>query len=252
MSKLLLLDDEPATLEWMTAALTGFGYEVRAYQSGRDALRDMHGWRPDLVIADILMPEMDGFAFARAARSQAGPPVLFISIAMKQAEAILAGAVGYVQKPATAPEIRAAVADVLGHAPRRATILVADDDIDTRDLYVKFLASFDVLEADDGAQALALIRRRPVDLVITDFHMPNMNGLELIRELRADPKLERVPVIVQSSDPVALTSPAWAELNVAYKLDKLEFLRWLRQTIDATLGAMPPAPPGKLRTAEAP
>lgn len=241
MPKLLLLDDDPDALAWMAAALTQAGDEVHAFRTGRAALAELSDWRPDLIIADILMPEMDGFAFARLVRAHGGPPIIFISIALKRAEAVLAGAVGYVQKPATANEVRAAVTAALGQQPHRATVLVVDDDLDTRELYNSYLQpAFDVVEADDGVTALDQLRQRGIDLVITDFHMPRMNGLELIRQLRADPRLERIPVIVQTSDRVALTSPVWRELKVAYKIDKLEFLRWLRQNIDATLAANAP------------
>jgi CheY-like chemotaxis protein len=236
MTKLLLLDNDPEALEWLTAALTNEGDQVRAFQSGKEALAGLDDWRPDLIIADVLMPEMDGFAFARLVRAHAGPPIIFISIAMKHAEAVLAGAVGYVQKPATANEVRAAVHEVLGHAQKRSTILVVDDDDDARELVRQYLgSSFRVIEAVDGADALEKLRQRPVDLVITDFHMPKMNGVELIRELRGDPAFERTPVIVQTSDRVALASPVWRDLDVAYRIEKADFLRWLRRNIDASL-----------------
>jgi CheY-like chemotaxis protein len=240
MAKLLLLDDEPEALEWMTAALATLGHEVHGYESGRAALAHLSRWRPDLIVADILMPEMDGLAFARLVRAHDGPPVLFISIAMKRAEAILAGAVGYVQKPATADEIRAEVERVLGRHAGRASILVVDDDLSTRELYRLILEpSFDVEEAEHGADALARLRQRPFDLVIADIHMPVMNGVELIRAIRADPALEPIPIIVQTSDQSAVTSPVWHELKVATRIDKLQFLRWLRRHIDACLEPPP-------------
>jgi CheY-like chemotaxis protein len=94
MAKLLVLDDEPETLEWMAAALTSVGHEVHLCSSGRQALAELGTWRPDLIVADILMPELDGLAFARLAHASGGPPVMFISIAMKQAAAVRTGAVG--------------------------------------------------------------------------------------------------------------------------------------------------------------
>jgi CheY-like chemotaxis protein len=238
MTKLLLLDNEPEALEWLTAALSDDGDEVRGFLTGREALAGLDEWRPDLIIADVLMPEMDGFAFARLVRAHAGPPVMFISIAMKRAEAVLAGAVGYIEKPATATEVRAAVHEVLGHPHERATILVVDDDEDARTLFRQYLGSnFRVIEAIDGVDALERLQVHEVALIITDFHMPNMNGLELIRALRADPKFERTPVIVQTSDRVALSSPVWGELGVSYRIEKADFLRWLRRNIDASLNA---------------
>lgn len=235
MARLLLLDDEEEALEWMTTALEGMGHEVHSYRSGRDALANLCDWHPDLIVSDILMPEMDGLAFARLVRSHRGPPILFISIAFKQAEAVLAGAVGYVQRPTTADELRTAVADVLGHERRRATILVVDDDDAAREVFAHYLRPFEVVDAANGMAALTELRTRPIDLVITDIHMPLMNGLELIRALRADPELERIPVIVQTSDRLALSSPAWRELKVAYRMEKVAFARWLRHQVDASL-----------------
>ncbi|HEX2688796.1 MAG TPA: response regulator [Kofleriaceae bacterium] len=240
MAKLLLLDDELEALEWLAAALGVLGHEVRSYLTGRLALAHLSEWRPDLIIADILMPEMDGLAFARLVRAHGGPPVLFISIAMKRAEAILAGAVGYVQKPATAEEVRAEVERVLGREARRARVLVVDDDPDTRELYrIVLEPSFDVEDAEHGAIALTLLRQRPFNLVITDIHMPVMNGVALIRAIRMDPALEQIPIIVETSDRAALTSPVWRELNVASRIDKLEFLRWLDRHINARLRGQP-------------
>lgn len=234
MAKILLLDDEPEALEWMSAALVSLGHEVRGYVNGKQALDDIAQWRPDLVVSDILMPEIDGLAFARLLRAHHGPPVLFVSIAVKQAEAVLAGAVGYVQKPATAKEVRAAVERVLGRPGWRATILVVDDEADSLELYRAYLeARFDVEVALNGKEALAILARQPIDLVIADVHMPIMNGVELVRAMRADPALERIPVLVQTSDRLALESPVWRELDVAYRIDKLDFLRWIDQHIVA-------------------
>lgn len=236
MARLLLLDDDPAALELLGDALGGAGHEVHAYRTGSEALEHLAQWRPDLIVADIFMPEMDGIAFARLVRACHGPRVLFVSIATKQADAVLAGAVGYVQKPATAGEIRDAVSNVLGDRGREVTVLVVDDDESARELFAHALRpAFHVIEADDGLTALRALRENAVDLVITDFRMPLVNGAELVREMRADPDLQRIPVIVQSSDRAALASPVWKDLGVAYQLDKHDFFDWLRASVDAQL-----------------
>jgi PAS domain S-box-containing protein len=83
-----------------------------------------------------------------------------------------------------------------GYAPR-ARILVVDDNRDMRDYLVRLLAPHWELEsAADGAQALTLARRRAPDLVLADIMMPGMNGFALLRELRVDPALSRVPVVL--------------------------------------------------------
>jgi CheY-like chemotaxis protein len=236
MARLLVLDDDEGTLAWMIAALAGIGHRVRGFSTGRAALEALDAWAPDLIIADILMPEMDGLAFARLVRRCGRVPVMFVSIAKKEAEAVLSGAVGYIQKPATAGEIREAVDRVLGRGARSSTILLVDDDADIRDLYRSFLEPrFVVLEAMHGVEALGVLRARPVDLAVVDVHMPVMNGIELIRAVRADAALERLPIIVQTSDQSALQAPVWRDLHVSQLVDKRDFLQWLDRRIEAHL-----------------
>lgn len=82
------------------------------------------------------------------------------------------------------------------------TILTVDDASTMRKMVSFTLkgAGHQVVEAPDGADALALLRSRPVDLVITDIHMPKMNGIELTRQLRALPNFGRTPILLLTTE----------------------------------------------------
>jgi CheY-like chemotaxis protein len=245
MAKLLMLDDDSKALEWTSAALATRGHEVAGFTSARAALTALESWTPDLIVADILMPEIDGLAFARIVRRHRNVPLLFVSIAPRQAEAVLAGAVGYVQKPASAAEIREAVDRVLGELARQNEILIVDDEEDVRELYTAVLEPrFKVSTAANGKEALELLRRHRVDLAIVDVHMPIMNGTDLIRAIRADSVLETLPIIVQTSDRSALQAPVWRTLHVSKVMDKLTFLDWFESNIASVThdAAAPPGP----------
>lgn len=240
MARLMIVDDDEPTLAWMIAALASLGHEVRGFARGQDALASTTTWQPDLIVTDILMPELDGLAFTRLARKLRKVPVVCVSIAGLEADAVLSGAGGFVQKPATAAEVRAAVERVMGRDAEHNTILVVDDDADIRELYRSFLEPrFGVLDAAHGREALDVLRTRAVDLAVVDVHMPVMNGVELIRAMRADPTLARVPVIVQTSDQSALDAPVWRELHVSQTVGKGEFLRWLNDRIEARAPSAP-------------
>jgi CheY-like chemotaxis protein len=76
-------------------------------------------------------------------------------------------------------------------------ILIVDDSADTREMMAKLLEleTFTVLTAEDGKAGLAIAAGQHPNLIITDINMPNMNGIEMIRELRSQPGLERVPIM---------------------------------------------------------
>ena len=79
-----------------------------------------------------------------------------------------------------------------------AKIVVADDDADIRDLVVFKLeqAGHELISAGDGATAVEACRRELPDLAVLDVMMPGMSGLDACRELRADPALAGIPVIL--------------------------------------------------------
>jgi DNA-binding response OmpR family regulator len=78
-------------------------------------------------------------------------------------------------------------------------LLLVEDHADTRTMYAEFLRDiFDVMQAADGAEALASMRQRAPDLVITDLSLPQLDGFELLKEMRADTVLAKVPVICLS------------------------------------------------------
>lgn len=81
-----------------------------------------------------------------------------------------------------------------------AVLLIAEDVDDVRSALERVFAGagFTVLSEPDGVSALRRARITSPDIVLTDFDMPGMNGLELCRAIRADPQLRDVPVAVLS------------------------------------------------------
>lgn len=83
------------------------------------------------------------------------------------------------------------------------TILIADDSATMRALLVAIVESlgdYKVVEASSGFEALRLLPRDHIDLILTDINMPDINGLELIRYLRANPNYKSIPVFIISTE----------------------------------------------------
>ena len=76
-------------------------------------------------------------------------------------------------------------------------ILIVDDSDDTREMMAKLLEleTFTVFTAEDGNIGLKVAAEQHPNLIITDINMPNMNGIEMIKQLRSQPGLERVPIM---------------------------------------------------------
>ncbi|WP_375768889.1 response regulator [Archangium gephyra] len=123
-----------------------------------------------------------------------------------------------------------------------STILLVDDEPELLDLYTEVLELMDhrVLRAHDGREALEIAQERRPDLVVTDWQMPRMSGVELCQRLVQDEHLRDVPIIMHSAatDPHAPGVKAF--LSKCSELS--EFEEVVNQTLIAS-GVYPRGPP---------
>lgn len=111
----LVVDDTPANVGLLIEALGETGYQVRVAESGRSALKQLEHALPDLILLDVIMPGLDGFATCAALKAHpawSGIPVLFMTSLNEPDEKVRAfgaGAVDYILKPAYPPEVLARV-----------------------------------------------------------------------------------------------------------------------------------------------
>lgn len=81
-------------------------------------------------------------------------------------------------------------------------IMTADDSASVRQM-VRFTldqAGYDIVEAEDGRDALDKLKSTKVDMLLTDLNMPNMDGIELIRETRTDPQYKFMPIVMLTTE----------------------------------------------------
>jgi CheY-like chemotaxis protein len=200
---ILLVEDEAEVRRFAAGALRQFGYLVLEASRGEEALHiaAQPGRAIDLLVSDVMMPGMKGPELAaRMKVVQRGTRILFMS-GYPDTEALHASAPGmrftYLQKP-FGPEVLAAkVREALGNGSNGGRVLVVDDEEVVRDLFRDVLesAGYEVGQASNGREALAEARAQRFDLVLTDLVMPEQEGIETIRELRAQfPGLKIVAV----------------------------------------------------------
>jgi two-component system chemotaxis response regulator CheY len=106
-----------------------------------------------------------------------------------------------------------------------ASILIVDDSSAMRSVIKRIIAmsGFEMetcLDACDGVDALSVLRREPVNVVISDINMPRMDGEALLRAMSADPALSGIPVVIVSSDATESRSSRLLELGARAYLVK--------------------------------
>lgn len=89
--------------------------------------------------------------------------------------------------------------------PKKKKVLIVEDDAVVSRILEQLVRGLDAdaCVAEDGASGISMARSERPDLVLVDIHLPGMNGLEVIREIRATPKLAALPIIVITGDSTA-------------------------------------------------
>lgn len=115
-------------------------------------------------------------------------------------------------------------------------VLIVEDNADAREVFAISLQAvgYEVIEAENGRHALEVIQQQRPAAILTDLRMPEMNGLELAKELQSLPQYADIPRILLTATPI---SDKWASLSVfAIALNKPISLDALLLAIDQVIG----------------
>lgn len=228
MARMLVIEDNAANLELMAYLLQAFGHAALMAHDGEEGLAMARRELPDLIVCDVQMPRMDGYAIARhlkdAPETRAIPIIAVTALAMVgDSDRIMAhGFDGYIAKPivpetfvaqvenfldpskyttSARPAGESTAAEVALPARNRATILIVDDSPVNRELMRSILEPFGyvVIAAAGVRGALDLARDRPPDLIVSDLHMPDASGFDLLRAFKAEPQLRGIKIMIHSA-----------------------------------------------------
>jgi CheY-like chemotaxis protein/signal transduction histidine kinase len=193
----LVVDDDLLIQQLVRSQLTAEGFRVLSASDGVEALRLARDHLPQAIILDILLPRLGGWDVLASLKTDpalANIPVIILSVEEERARGYSLGACEYLVKPVEPERLLSVVRKAI--APEAGEVLVVDDDASTRELVCRHLkrAGFTTAEAANGEEALLRARVAPPALMILDLVMPNVDGFEVIRRLRAERTV--VPVVV--------------------------------------------------------
>ncbi|MEI6669250.1 MAG: hybrid sensor histidine kinase/response regulator [Acidobacteriota bacterium] len=228
---ILIADDDETSQELFADILHTSGYATLKACDGNRVVEMARWARPDLILMDLAMPGMDGYAAAKILKqdpqTSAIPIVAVTAFAMvgDRQRVTHAGFDGYLDKPIRVKELRAVVGYHLGAlalpdlvAPRQGKgpatdlpdfpvpwssdsvgkVLVVDDDRINRELFTDILEAdgHTVIVAEDGMQALATALHECPDAALVDVMMPGIDGFDVCRLLRRDERTRHLPILI--------------------------------------------------------
>jgi len=197
----LIVDDDHNVTDLVETQLEGGGYKVLSLAKGRPVVAWAEEKRPDLIILDLILPDVEGLEVLRNLKESpitADIPVVVMTVVPDDGTARDLGAVDYLTKPVDAKSLLRSVEEALtwqGH------VLIVDDEPDAIELLSATMRriGFTPLVAADGYEALAMARRHRPELILLDLRLPGMDGFEALTHLKRDAITQAIPIIAISA-----------------------------------------------------
>jgi PAS domain S-box-containing protein len=234
--RILVVEDDPATIELITSQLSAAGYEVFCCQNPRNACDLAARVQPDAITLDLIMKPVNGWEVLVELKGNPRTeniPVIVLSMVNQSGMGAILGADEYLVKPVDKDLFLATLKRCLemqNHASENQNILIVEDDDDAREAVSTLLQDqgYHVQTACDGAEARRLVKASPPRLVVLDLLLPHVSGFELITEWRSDPRTKELPIFV-------LTGKALGQDEIRCLHDNAEFLVHKKQDWQAAL-----------------
>jgi two-component system chemotaxis response regulator CheY len=218
---LLLVEPSPMQAKCIVQSCLELGLErVRIARTADEALSAMRAVRPDVVISALYLPDMTGTELVVAMRDDsdlAGVPFILVSSETRP-QALdpvrQAGVCGILPKPFSTVQLSRALDTTIDYLAaehgvsmdfraEELRVLLVDDSPSARKFMRRLLENLgvvDFIEAENGSVAAAILSETRVDLVITDYNMPEMDGKALVDFIRQQSWQASVPVIMVTSE----------------------------------------------------
>lgn len=236
-----LVEPSATQAKFIVSQLNATGIDmVRVFAGGGEALAAMRASRPDLVVSALYLPDMSGTDLVATMRAEGElEQVAFILISSETRPRALEpvrqlGVCGILPKPFSAAQLRTALSttlEFLGQDDELAgdldmedlCVLLVDDSVSARRFIRRVLENLGItkfIEADNGRAAVAILADTMVDLVVTDYNMPEMDGQALVEYIRTQSWQSTVPMLMVTSEADAGRLAAVHEAGVSGICDK--------------------------------
>jgi CheY-like chemotaxis protein/signal transduction histidine kinase/HAMP domain-containing protein len=199
---LLVVEDDPHYARILADLAHDAGLKVLVAMRGADALALAREYQPMAVSLDIFLPDMLGWTvLSQLKQDQATRhiPVQVVTLDEDRQHGLARGAFSFVNKPSSTEALGSALQRITEYVkPRRKQLLIVEDN-PAEQLGISELLGHDDIDlhtVSTGGEALAYIQRETVDCVVLDLRLPDMSGFDLLEEIRTNPALTDLPIVV--------------------------------------------------------
>ncbi len=237
---ILVIDDDPSVGDLLQRTLREEGFHIEIASSGREGLEKAVELVPDLIILDVVMPDMSGWPVLSQLKKNPAllhVPVIMHSMSDERAMAATLGAAGYINKPVDKNELMGVINSHLCGVVV-STVLVIGGDVDARRLARMVFENegWNIVESVDGEVGLVRVAEKIPSAIVLDTDLPTMNAMAFVQELKKNKQWKPIPVLILAEHSISdeereklLTHVDMVIEKGAYSLDTL--LRRLRELI---------------------
>lgn len=215
----LVIDDDKIVRELLKNYLSRLGYSVAVATNGQEGLKLAKKLRPDAILLDVRMPDMDGWRVLSALKSDSllsDTPIIMVSVEEERNKGYALGATDYLVKPIGRDQLASLLKKYHIGDNSQGLVMIIDDDTMTREFLANRLKDegWRVFKAENGQVALEHIDDKKPSLILLDLLMPEMDGFEFLDKLRSYEKWRSIPVVVLTSTKLSAEDQARLHAHV--------------------------------------
>jgi len=227
--KILIIDDDINFLDLVDRRLTKEGYQVFTAHNGLNGLDKAKKLVPDIIILDIIMPDIDGWTVYQKIKKiplLSQIPIIIVTIGDYEKMAQDFGVVDFLSKPILWDNLHQ-ILQKYKVVSKSKHILVVDDDSSTRTILRKMLIKdgWRVDEAENGEVAIERMGMQLPELILLDLLMPVMDGFKFLKEIRKMDAWIKIPIIVITSKDLTVDDYSFLTDNVDKVIQKGRYNR---------------------------
>jgi signal transduction histidine kinase/CheY-like chemotaxis protein len=199
---LLVVEDSTETIFLYEKMLAATDFQVLAARNLREARDALAAFRPRAILLDIALKGEDAWGLLAELKRRPDTndiPVLVVTNVADERKAIALGADAYCEKPVDRQRLVQTLTQLVTPEIMRKVLVVDDEEIFRYVLRQLMAPHHIVSEAASGDEALRMARRERPDVICLDLGIPDLDGTEVLRRLRADPDTRDIPVVVVTS-----------------------------------------------------